>query len=323
MSSADLKEGEDKAANCVSNCDQIDENSKGLSQEEDVFNASPLSPFASQNVYKLDCNNVEDANVKQTEPQRVKLSDEEVNSLSKSDLIERWKQQELYIDFIENQLNVESMAKTDLISLRESEEKLKQQQLEATRRENILVMRLTTKEQEMQDFVNQIQELKQSSLPGPSQLEATLVDPAVNLMFEKMRKAVDSSKAKVEEMQNELTAWKFTPDSNTGKRLMAKCRLLYQENEELGKIVSSGRVAKLEGDLALQRNFSEEMKKCQSELDDFLFELDEDVEGMQNTIVFLQLQLKEAKDQLANLQREVNKHDSILCNGSIENYEYI
>lgn len=52
--------------------------------------------------------------------------------------------------------------------------------------------------------------------------------------------------------------------SNTGKRLMAKCRLLYQENEELGKIISSGRMAKLEGDLALQKSFTEEMKKSQS-----------------------------------------------------------
>lgn len=52
--------------------------------------------------------------------------------------------------------------------------------------------------------------------------------------------------------------------SNTGKRLMAKCRLLYQENEELGKVISSGRIAKLEGDLALQKNFSEEMKKSQT-----------------------------------------------------------
>lgn len=45
---------------------------------------------------------------------------------------------------------------------------------------------------------------------------------------------------------------------------MAKCRLLYQENEELGKMISSGRLAKLEGDLALQKSFSEEVKKSQS-----------------------------------------------------------
>ena len=73
-------------------------------------------------------------------------------------------------------------------------------------------------------------------------------------------------------------------------------------------MISSGRLAKLEGDLALQRNFSEEMKKSQSgiivysanhtciilqflstissnliELDEFLLELDEDVEGMQSS----------------------------------------
>lgn len=45
---------------------------------------------------------------------------------------------------------------------------------------------------------------------------------------------------------------------------MAKCRLLIKENEELGKMISSGRLAKLEGDLALQRSFSDELKKSQS-----------------------------------------------------------
>ena len=45
---------------------------------------------------------------------------------------------------------------------------------------------------------------------------------------------------------------------------MAKCRLLIKENDELGKMISSGRLAKLEGELALQRNYSEELKKSQS-----------------------------------------------------------
>lgn len=45
---------------------------------------------------------------------------------------------------------------------------------------------------------------------------------------------------------------------------MAKCRLLYQENEELGKMVSSGKVAKLENELSLQQKFAEEMKSSQS-----------------------------------------------------------
>ena len=85
------------------------------------------------------------------------------------------------------------------------------------------------------------------------------MDPAVNLVIQKLTKECDSLKKQVrlhfdfhdlpfgfvcirvkyllqaEEAQNELAAWKFTPDSATGKRLMAKCRQLYQENEDLGE----------------------------------------------------------------------------------------
>lgn len=48
-------------------------------------------------------------------------------------------------------INVEMSAANDVTGLKESEEKLKQQQQESARRENILVMRLATKEQEMQE----------------------------------------------------------------------------------------------------------------------------------------------------------------------------
>lgn len=45
---------------------------------------------------------------------------------------------------------------------------------------------------------------------------------------------------------------------------MAKCRLLYQENEELGKMTSNGRLAKLEADLACHKGLCDEVKKSQS-----------------------------------------------------------
>lgn len=48
------------------------------------------------------------------------------------------------------------------------------------------------------------------------------------------------------------------------------------------------------------------------ELDDFLQELDEDVEGMQSTILFLQQELKLAKDTITTLERE----NSLLKNGA-------
>lgn len=82
-----------------------------------------------------------------------------------------------------------------------------------------------------------------------------------------------------------------------GKQLMAKCQSLYKENEELGKAIASGRIGKLEGEIALQKSFVEDMKKSQLETDEFLFELDEEVEAMQATIVHLQQQLQENKPE--------------------------
>jgi len=44
---------------------------------------------------------------------------------------------------------------------------------------------------------------------------------------------------------------------------MAKCRMLLQENEELGKMISSGRTAKLEAEIALHKTMVAEMKTNQ------------------------------------------------------------
>ena len=53
-------------------------------------------------------------------------------------------------------------------------------------------------------------------------------------------------------------------NSQTGKRLMARCQMLLKENEELGKTIASGRTAKLEGEIALQKTLVTEMKNNQS-----------------------------------------------------------
>ena len=102
---------------------------------------------------------------------------------------------------------------------------------------------------------------------------------------------------------------------------MAKCRQLLQENEEIGKMISSGRLAKLEGELSMQKALCEEMKKNQIEMDDFVQELDDDMEGMQSTIYFLQQQLKEAKETIANLETHTSsssKVDLSLSEGNVE-----
>lgn len=61
-------------------------------------------------------------------------------------------------------------------------------------------------------FVTQSQQQKDKSEPGDHELKCIPVDPAVDLMFQRFKREMDASKSKVEEMQNELSAWKFTPD---------------------------------------------------------------------------------------------------------------
>lgn len=59
---------------------------------------------------------------------------------------------------------------------------------------------------------NQIQYLKQVQQPSVAQLRSTMVDPAINLFFLKMKGELEQTKDKLEQAQNELSAWKFTPD---------------------------------------------------------------------------------------------------------------
>ncbi|XP_057614796.1 pre-mRNA-splicing regulator WTAP-like isoform X2 [Chionomys nivalis] len=235
-------------------------------------------------------------------PKKVHLSETDFKVMARDELILRWKQYEAYVQALEGKYT--DLNSNDVTGLRESEEKLKQQQQESARRENILVMRLATKEQEMQECTTQIQYLKQVQQPSVAQLRSTMVDPAINLFFLKMKGELEQTKDKLEQAQNELSAWKFTPDSQTGKKLMAKCRMLIQENQELGRQLSQGRIAQLEAELALQKKYSEELKSSQDELNDFIIQLDEEVEGMQSTILVLQQQLKETRQQLAQYQQQ-------------------
>jgi len=240
----------------------------------------------------------ESSKEKEDVPKRVALPDE--TKLEKDDFLTLWEDQERYIDHLETKLNGSDFDQED--------KKLNDE--DVSKREHLLVCRLAIKEQELQELSNQVAELKAAQAPSMSALRNALLDPAVNIIIQNLKKELEATKKKMQETQEELSAWKFTPDSVTGKRLMSKCRQLLQENEDLGKMISSGRLAKLESELSMQKALCEEMKKNQVEMDDFVQELDEDVEGMQSTIYFLQQQLKEAKENIANLEAKLQDAES-------------
>uniref|UniRef100_A0ABI7YFU3 Pre-mRNA-splicing regulator WTAP n=1 Tax=Felis catus TaxID=9685 RepID=A0ABI7YFU3_FELCA len=118
--------------------------------------------------------------------------------LSRDELILRWKQYETHVQALEGKYT--DLNSNDVTGLRKSEEKLKQQ--ESAHWENILMPESTT----------QIQYLKQVQRPSITQLRSTMVDPTVNLFFLEMKGELEQTKDKLEQAQNELSAWKYTPD---------------------------------------------------------------------------------------------------------------
>lgn len=274
---------------------------KNLSSSKRKRSASPHSKPSGK---RKRSQSPEKATTKAKRRQKVKLSSSEIREFSREKLVARWKEQDEYIDYLLSVLD--SSGADEVAKLKESESKLQQQVEEFTRRENVLKMRLATKQQELQELMSQVHELKQAQTTEGSQLHRMLVDPAVNLVFERMKRQLSDYKEKLEQAQSDLSAWKFTPDSVTGKKLMAKCRSLLQENQDLGKQISQGRVAQLEAELALQKKYNQEIAETQEELTEFVLQLDEEVEGMQATVLHLDLRLKEAKNSVNSPLKEPN-----------------
>ncbi len=65
---------------------------------------------------------------------------------------------------------------------------------------------------------------------------------------------------------------------------MTKCRQLLQENEDLGKIISSGNVAQLEHDLAYHKQLINEASSNEQNINSFLLEIDNQMDLMHATI---------------------------------------
>ncbi|CAK8672478.1 unnamed protein product [Clavelina lepadiformis] len=236
---------------------------------------------------------------------RTRFSQNELADLSKDELVVSFRKQQEYIEQLE--------AKVSCQGDEDTEEKDKNHVSESSRRENILVMRLANKEQEVHEYVAQISHIRKAQEDAAIiSLRQANLDPGVNLIFGKMREELQQTKDKLEQAQSELSAWKFTPDSQNGKKLISRCRTLIAENQDLGRQLSQGKTAKLEAELALQKKYSEELKTSQDELNEFVIQLDEEVEGMESTIQVLQQQLAATKRECEDYKQLTVRYERML-----------
>jgi hypothetical protein len=54
--------------------------------------------------------------------------------------------------------------------------------------------------------------MKGGQAPGMIALRSALLDPAVNILLQKLRQELTATRTRLDDTQNELAAWKFTPD---------------------------------------------------------------------------------------------------------------
>ncbi|KAI3992388.1 hypothetical protein MKX01_016590, partial [Papaver californicum] len=86
-----------------------------------------------------------------------------------------------------------------------------------------------------------VRDLKVQLKPPSMQARRLLLDPAIHEEFTRLKNLVEEKEKKVKELQDNVAAVNFTPQSKMGKMLMAKCRTLQEENEEIGTIASEGK----------------------------------------------------------------------------------
>jgi hypothetical protein len=183
----------------------------------------------------------------------LELNDQELESLSKHDLVIRCKQMQSCVNNLEK-LNRDYLNKLNKKSFEVAKLKnMIMNTIPAVSKEVSIDSQPPQQQQQQQLTINQSNDHQQ-----PKQQKLTLIDPCINSIIIQLKKELEDVRKKKDDLQNELNSTKFNPESQLTKRLMFKCNKLLEENEKLGKMISSGNVALLENDLAYHKQLLNE-----------------------------------------------------------------
>ena len=132
------------------------------------------------------------------------LTDQQLTTITKDELILKWKD---LIKFTDDQrlkfkqTLADKQAELDEINTKKS--------LEIAKLKNIILMKyVSSKEQESTNQFQQSTALKSHQ----EQTELSFVDPSINSIIIQLKRELDETKKKRDDLQNELNSWKFNPD---------------------------------------------------------------------------------------------------------------
>ncbi|KAL2935895.1 FKBP12-interacting protein of 37 kDa [Bienertia sinuspersici] len=192
-------------------------------------------------------------------------------------------------------------------TLRASEKSLKEQLEKAKKKEAAFIVSFAKREHEVSELKAAIRELRAQLKPPSLQTRRLLLDPAIHEEFTRLKNLVEEKEKKVKELQDNINAVNFTPNSKMGKMLMAKCKTLQEENEEIGNQASEGKMHELGMKLALQKSRNAELRNQFEGFSKNIEVLTTDVERSNEMVVILQEKLEERDAEINRLKLELQK----------------
>lgn len=192
-------------------------------------------------------------------------------------------------------------------SLKSSEELLKEQLEKAKKKEAAFIVTFAKREQEIAELKSAVRDLRTQLKPPSLQARRLLLDPAIHEEFTRLKSLVEEKDKKIKELQDNVAAVNFTPQSKMGKMLMAKCRTLQEENEEIGNQANEGKIHELGMKLALQKTQNAELRSQFEGLAKHMDGLTNDVEKANEMVLILQDKLEDKDDEIKRLKDELNQ----------------
>ncbi|XWS48199.1 hypothetical protein CRYUN_Cryun13aG0053200 [Craigia yunnanensis] len=199
-----------------------------------------------------------------------------------------------------------------LQTLKSSEEALKEQLEKAKKKEAAFIVTFAKREQEIAELKSAVRDLKVQLKPPSMQARRLLLDPAIHEEFTRLTNLVEEKDKKVKELQENIAAVSFTPQSKMGKMLMAKCRTLQEENEEIGTQAEEGKMHELAMKLALQKSQNAELRSQFEALYKQMDGLTNDAERSNETVYILQEKLEEKDNEIKRLKLELQLQQKTL-----------
>ncbi|RYR20338.1 hypothetical protein Ahy_B03g065446 isoform A [Arachis hypogaea] len=215
-----------------------------------------------------------------------------------------------------------------LQALKSSEESSKEQLEKAKKKEGAFFVTFAKREQEIAQLKSAVRDLKAQLKPAtmqnyssPDNLLLDLgIDPSGSLP-DYSKEAVTRSSCprrvysfeveekdkKVKELQDNIAAINFTPQSKMGKMLMAKCKTLQEENEEIGNQATDAKIQELAMKLSLQKYQNAELRSQFEGLQTHMDGLTNDVERSNEMVLMLQEKLEEKDEEIQRLKDELQE----------------